>query len=960
MKKAVAALLAVLLGLFFFVQAVTHQPYKGFVVTKKVELARQGCTLVELTHTKTGASVVHIQNDDPENFFAICFRTLPTKSNGVAHIVEHSVFQGSEKYPVKSLFFHMNKRSLATFMNAFTGQEYTCYPAASQNRDDFYNLLSVYADAVFHPLLKPSCFAQEGYRLEFETFDDPKSPLCYRGVVYNEMKGALSSPQTRMAKCLHSALYPDAMGDVFAGGDPDLIPTLSYEEFVAFHKEHYYPGNSLFFFYGNLPLDEHLTFLEQHVLKGFDYKPPVAKRPTQPHFTSPRLHEYSSAGVDEPLVTINWLTKSTPSDDEFVALAILDHILMSSDAAPLKHALLHSGLCKAVDSGLEAAKEQVPYLLYFEGIDLERVQELEAFVQQQLHKIADEGISQEVLERSLARIELDESDLKRGSGPVGLTLLQTAGLRSLVGYSLERSLQLVDELDSLRDRCRKDPHYMSRLIHKHFLDNSHRVVVVLRPAEQEPQKELPSNLSQEDVKKILAMSREVREAAYVADDMLPEVGVDNISKEIEPLATICKTEGAISLYHYPVFTNHITYAACEFLLPQLAEDELWLASLYAYLLPQLGVEGRSYKENIAYCNEHTGGLSCDVRVHNSRAALSLSAKVLDRKQELLFDLFYDTLMTCDFTDSERIKKLLVKHALELKSSLQHNALEYATLQALSASSVDNRLKNCFNGLEYALQVIKAVERNELDQLIAKLQKRFIPHDGLRLIVASDQEPSLGKLKTLTCVPATVWEAPVAPLKSLSCYHPINAQVAFSACGFCTEQYNPYLLLAQEILSYKVLQPRVREEGGAYGAGASYNPVSGTFTLRSYRDPNIASTQQAFEDAVKLLVDGQFDERDVKRAILGVMQHIDRPLHPAKKASMAYQFHFDKISDETRREFRSKLLSATVADIQQAAAQCLSRGLSEGVFVTLAPLDLIEEENKKLKTPLVDLSQLINY
>jgi presequence protease len=324
--------------------------YRGYLVTKSLYIQEQQCHLTELVHESSGACILHLGNQDPENLFSLSFRTLPESSNGVAHILEHTVLCGSQKYPVKDPFFAMNRRSLNTFMNALTGADFTCYPAASQVEQDFYNLLDVYLDAVFHPLLKEQSFAQEGCRLEFSDPLDPTSPLQYKGVVYNEMKGSLSSPMTRLIEALNSELYPNSPYGFNSGGDPSQIPNLSYEELLFFHKNYYHPSRCLFFFYGNLPLKKHLDYISHHILKNVHKLPELPPIPKQPRYTKPVYKEafYPLAAEeiteDKAIIAFSWLTCSIKEQITLLALSVLDIVFMDTDASLLKIELLRSGL----------------------------------------------------------------------------------------------------------------------------------------------------------------------------------------------------------------------------------------------------------------------------------------------------------------------------------------------------------------------------------------------------------------------------------------------------------------------------------------------------------------------------------------------------------------------------------------------------------------------------------------
>ncbi|MBA2727468.1 MAG: insulinase family protein, partial [Parachlamydiaceae bacterium] len=351
--------------------------YKDFVVTSSVEIHELQCHLYELVHLPTSAQIMYIANDDPENLFCLSFQTLPDNSDGVAHILEHTVLCGSKKFPVKDPFFGMTRRSLNTFMNALTGADFTCYPAASQIPKDFYNLLDVYLDAVFHPNLNLFSFLQEGHRLEFAQPDDPSSPLEFKGVVYNEMKGAMASATSRLHEILNEALFPDITYGYNSGGEPTEIPSLTYEKLKEFHKKFYHPSRCLFFFYGNFPLEDHLDFIDQHTLQHTVKFLPLPQLPLQPRFTIPKIIEakYPIAPDEDTeyktLIGFSWLTCHILNQKELLALSILEALLLDTDASPLKKSLLKSGLCKQVSSYMDTDLSEIPFTIILRGCDAE-------------------------------------------------------------------------------------------------------------------------------------------------------------------------------------------------------------------------------------------------------------------------------------------------------------------------------------------------------------------------------------------------------------------------------------------------------------------------------------------------------------------------------------------------------------------------------------------------------------
>ncbi|MCE5293913.1 MAG: insulinase family protein [Chlamydiales bacterium] len=978
MKKVFCSSVFALLCVFFLAQANTTSDYRGFVIHKSVDIPESHCTLVELEHTKTGLQVVHIQNDDPENFFAICFRTHPTKSHGVPHILEHSTIQGSKKFPVSNVFTHMNKRSFATFMNALTGHDLTMYPAATQNEDDFYNLLDVYSDAVFHPLLKPETFAQEGWRLEFETFDDPTTDLVYKGVVYNEMKGHLTSHHVRLVREITARLLPDVRGDVFAGGDPKNIPELTYDEFVQFHKDNYHLGNSLYYFYGNLPLEKHLDFLVDTVIGNQSEKsnslPPV--RELQPRFTTSRHYEIpypvTDSTQDKTVVGVSYLTTRHTDYQEVLAMQLLDYMLMGLDISPVKAKLLELGICKSVDTYIDTSKEEIPFIFIFDGCSDDQAKAAVGALTQALQDVVASGISSDLLERAIVRFELDESELKKGSGPVGLSYLRSTAVEKLNGGLAQNGLTLRSQLAALQKHVESHPNYFAELIQKHFLNNTHRVSVILTPSldftkeEQDQEKITLKNIkaaltpSQKD--EIIAQSRRLRQEVETLD-ILPTITLESVARDVAPIEIVQENVASLEVFHHPAFTNHITYVTLEYALPQLTEEEAWHLGLYTYLLPKLGTNSRGYNDTLALVAKHTGGIGVNTVMHQRTdgmyPTLKISGYALDRKADILFDLMYDTITSADFSDTARIKQLLVKRAGDVDSTLTQMAMSFATEKSLSFQSPEGQIISRLDGVEHCLELLRLSSNldQELPCLIEKLQnlqKKILPQAKMSLIVVCDDEAykahrdlKFGKLHTLPVTDSTPWNisgATQVPNVSTFSYH-IASPVAFNARAFRTITFSPYLLLASELITNTHLFPRIRERGGAYFAGAGYDPTTGDFAFKTYRDPNITKTNEAFSEAIAQLVNGDFTEDDVQSAKIGLLQMIDKPVHPSQMAYIGYKHLCLDRSLEERNAFRHALLAANRADIMREASLHLQLPFANSVFVTFASKDMCEFEIK---------------
>ncbi len=528
------------------------ETYGDFVVTKCLLLPELNCLVRELQHLPSGAQIMHIGNDDPENLFCLSFKTFPSSSNGAAHILEHTVLCGSRNFPVKDPFFSMSRRSLNTFMNALTGSDFTCYPAASQVEKDFYNLLEVYIDAVFHPELKKLSFLQEGHRLEFADPKDPSTPLEYKGIVFNEMKGNLASADTRLWHALMADLVPDLPYAYNSGGDPKEIPNLTYPELISFHETYYHPSRCLFFFYGDLPLKKHLDFIAEQALKNVIKVLPIPPLHKQKRFSTPIQREmrYPVSDTDDlshrTIVTFGFLTASVTDQEEVLSLTVLDSILMETDASLLKSALLETKLCIHADAYMDAEMSEVPYAIVCKGCDPENVEKLEEALKNAFASIIERGISHSLIEAAIHQLEFSRLEIAGDHAPFGLTLFMRSALAKQHGCDPENSLMVHSLFENLLVRV-KDPNYLPGLIKKHFLNNPHRVRLVMHP---------DRNLSSEEIVEENKKLQEIRNS-------LSEKTISEILKQTQDLAAFQKhTEQQFALHRLFLPKSHPRCGFC--------------------------------------------------------------------------------------------------------------------------------------------------------------------------------------------------------------------------------------------------------------------------------------------------------------------------------------------------------------------------------------------------------------
>lgn len=970
------------------------QKYHDFELTKAVEIPELNCFLRELTHTPTGAQVMHISNDDPENVFCLSFQTLPDSSNGVAHILEHTVLCGSKKFPVKDPFFAMTRRSLNTFMNALTGSDFTCYPAASQVPKDFYNLLDVYLDAVFHPNLKELSFLQEGHRYEFAVPDDPESPLEHKGIVFNEMKGSLASPNSRLSEAMNEALFPKITYGYNSGGDPKVIPKLTYQELRAFHTEYYQPSRCLFFFYGNMPLEEHLDFITQKTLKDAKKLNPVAPVPPQPRFSKPHFLSLNyPVGPEEDLsdksiVSFGWLTCHILDQQDLLALSVLELILMDTDASPLKLALLKSGLCKQATIYTDAEISEVPIVMVLRGCRAEDADKLEEVLRSTLQEVIQKGIPLEMVENVMHQLEFHRSEIGGNHTPYGLSLFMRSALLKQHGGAAENGLMIHSLFDQLHRRNLEDPAYLTGLLRKYFLDNKHFVRLILNPDQELASKELAEEreeldrvkkeLNSAEVKQILHKTVELAEYQKQNDDqdvdVLPKISLTDVPKSSKRYPLQQETCGDLGVFHHNVFTNKIVYADLIFDLPNLSQDELPLLRLLSALMTQMGSGNRSYEETLEYIQAYTGGVSAfpvlylkaeDYRQYSS--SFSIRGKALYRNAHKLFPLLKEIATTVDLTDKDRLKEIIHKHYVSLESGLIQSAMRYATNLAASGLDAASAISSYWYGLNYYLFIKNLANDldNQLDGLITKLmdlQRRLGAFHHPHLLITCDsgkydelKAHGFFGLQELPKGTFTPWKGNYPSLDIVSQGRIISSPVAFTGHVLPTITYvhpdAPALSIAASLIDNLVLHPRIREQGGAYGSGAVSSTSSGNFYFYSYRDPNIFNTLNIFREAVQSILAGDFDEDDLEESKLEAVQNLDAPVAPGSRGEVAYIWMREGKTPEIRQANRNKLLSVTKEQVIEAVRKHIVPNIEKGITVVFAGKELLEKENALMEKPL---------
>jgi len=915
----------------------------------------------EYRHRVTGTVHYHLAADNPENVFLAAVRTVPTDSTGVAHILEHTVLCGSKNYPVRDPFFMMIRRSLNTFMNAFTSSDWTAYPFASQNRKDFNNLMDVYLDSVFFSRLHELDFAQEGHRVEFAEPDNPDSDLLFKGVVFNEMKGAMSSPASTVWQTLTKYLFPTTTYHYNSGGDPEAIPDLEYQQLLDFYKTHYHPSNAIIMTYGDIPAAEHQARIHERALAHFEQLDVHITVDDEKRYHAPvRVQEsYAFDEPDEPTdkthIVLGWLMGPSINLKEQLEAHLLEGVLLDDSASPLRYALETTGLGSAPSPlcGLEASNREMSFVCGLEGSKPENADALEELVLKVLQQVADEGIPTDRVEAVLHQLELSQREIAGDGYPYGLQLI-LEGLSSAIHRGDMMALLNLDPvLDELREQI-QDPGYIRTLVRERLLDNMHRVRLVMVPdtglsarrerAEAERLARMKAQMSAAEKQAVVKLAHDLAERQEQEDDpgLLPKVGLEDVPDEIHIASGESGELAGCRASFYAQGTNGLVYQQLVAGLPQLEDTLLDTLPYYTNALAQLGCGGRDYLATQALQTSISGGVhaSSSMRgaiddVQTVQGYFVLSGKALARNHAALSELLVDTMETPRFDETERIRELIAQQRASREQSVTGNGHSLAMLAAASGFSAGAALSHRLRGLS-GIQYLKQLDDSFADagkvedfaERIATIHQRvgtaprqflLIGEAERRARVQQDAEQAWSKA-------AAAGEAgfdafAVSPVQQqVREAWLTNTQVNFCAKAYPTvalehEDSAPLSVLAG-FLRNGYLHRAIREQGGAYGGGASNDSDNATFRFFSYRDPRLEETLDDFDNAVRWLLEEKHEWRLVEEAILGVISSIDKPASPAGEARDAFFNALYGRTPEQRQRFRQRVLEVSLQDLQR--------------------------------------------
>ncbi len=947
----------------------------SFLLRGEQEIPALKLVVQSFAHDATGAEHYHLQADNPENVFLVGFRTAPVDSTGVAHILEHTVLCGSRRFPVRDPFFMMLRRSLNTFMNAFTSSDWTAYPFASQNRKDFFNLLEVYLDAVFFPRLDELDFAQEGHRLEFSDPDNPGSPLTIRGVVYNEMQGAIATPSNFLWQGLTRHLFPTSTYRFNSGGDPEIIPLLSHARLKEFHRRYYHPGNAFFLTYGDIAARELQEVFSEKVLNEFEPEPeapflvapevrrrvPVAVRESFPA-------EPAVAGEDgdrRSHVVLGWLLDSPGSFEDLIEAHLLTSVLLDNSSSPLLDALETTDLGRAPSPlcGLDDDHKELIFCCGLEGCSEDAGPRVEELILSTLERVAREGIPCAQLEAALHQLELQRREIGGDGYPYGLQLLMAIFPAVVHCSAVAERLDIDPVLASLRARI-KEPGYITDLLRRLLLDNRHRVRLTMVPDSELASRQnralsarlaarlraLGENEKQQLVARAAALAARQREQ----DDpeILPRVGLEDVPAEmsIPEGREECRT---LPITFFAAGTNGLVYQQAVFDLPKLDNELLDILPDYSSCLTELGCNGLDYRQTQAWQAQVSGGVGAYYKVRGAvddprevKGCFVLSGRALRRNHARLTELLAKTLATVRFDEVEHIREIVGQALAHQEQQVTASGHLLAMRAAAAGCSPVAALSHQVHGLAGLgkLKKLYAEISTERERLVsfgrsfAKLHE-IITAASCRFLLIGEAEYEAGLREELeqgwqdSGLPGRAGLEPFALYDDFA-EHPVRQiWTVDSSVNFCAKAYSTVTISHPDAAPLAVLggflrngylHRAIREEGGAYGGGAGHDPDSAAFRFYSYRDPRLGETLDDFDRSLEWLRKADHKPRQVEEAILGVVSQLDKPGSPAGRAKRAFFNSFFGRDPELLREYRQRVLRVGLDDLKRVAATYLER------------------------------------
>ncbi len=937
-----------------------------------------------LRHKKSQARILLIEKKDDNNkVFSIGFRTPPSDSTGVPHIMEHSVLCGSKNFPAKDPFVELVKGALNTFLNAMTYPDKTVYPVASLNDKDFQNLMHVYMDAVLYPNIyeHEEIFRQEGWSYKLDFAEDR---LAYNGVVYNEMKGAFSSPESVLDRVILNTLFPDTSYANESGGDPEVIPDLTYEQFLDFHRRYYHPSNSYIYLYGDMDMEEKLDWLDREYLSSFDAREVDSKIRYQEPFEEmkEKVIPYSITSEesenDNTYLSYNKVIGTSLDKELYLAFQILDYALLSAPGAPLKKALTDAGIGKDIMGSYDNGIYQPIFSVISKNANEEQKQEFTELIERVLSDIVKNGIDRKALEAGLNYHEFRYREADFGNYPKGLMY----GLQMMDSwlYDEEKPFIHVEALETFEFlKSQVGTGYFEELIRRYILENPHGAIVIVKPEkgrtarmDAELDKELQeykAGLSADEVEDLVrktAALEEYQSEPEKEEDLerIPVLRREDISREIEPIVNEEMELAGVPVIFHEIETNGIGYVHVLFDMSGVEEELLPYVGILQSALGIIDTKNYEYGELFNEINVHTGGIGTSLELYNDvtnirekafKATFEIKGKALYGKLPVVFSMMGEILTASKLSDTKRLKEILAMVKSRLLIRFQSSGHTTAALRAMSYASPSAKLKDMTNGIEFYRTVAHIEEnfeeeKDRLAEILKNLAEQLFRPENMMISYTASRKGLEGIEDHVEGLKKSLYHGkPAGGACILHCEKKNEGFKTASKVQYVARtgnfidhgaSYTGALQILKVILSYDYLWQNIRVKGGAYGCMSNFNRIGEGYFV-SYRDPNLRRTVEVYEGVVDYLKNFTVSEREMTKYIIGTMSNIDQPMTPVTKGERSMHLYMNKVTADMIREERSQILDASQDDIR-ALSRVAEAVLKAGQFCVIGSEDKIEE------------------
>ena len=913
-----------------------------------------------LRHKKSGARVVIISNDDNNKVFSIGFKTPPYDDTGMQHIIEHSTLCGSRKYPVKDPFVELCKGSLNTFLNAMTYPDKTVYPVASCNDADFKNIMDVYMDAVFYPNMynREEIFKQEGWHYELENIDDD---IKYNGVVFNEMKGAFSSADDVLSRYTFNSLFPDTVYCHESGGDPQVIPTLKYEDFLKYHKEYYHPSNSYIYMYGDMDVEERLRYLDEEYLSDFDAKNvdihadiPLQKAFDKPVYeTKPYAITDDESLEDNTYLSYNVVTGTSVDAKLYLALQILDYALVMTPGAPLKQALIDAGISTDVYSSFETSLYQPVYSIVAKNANEKDRDAFVKIIEDVLKGLVKNGINERTIAAGINYYEFKYREADYGPYPKGLMYYLTMMDSWLYDESKPFiHIEAGDTFKELKEDAKNG--YFEKLISEYILDNNHKSIISLVP-EYGPEKKQEAKeaavlakykktLSEEELKALVADTKALKEyqdtpSSQEELEKIPMLGLSDISREPANLYIDEKAVAGMKVIHHNIFTNRIAYIMLSFNTKAVSDEDIPYLGLLGSVLGLMDTKNFTYPELMNEININCGGISSSAAVYKDKVDFGkqsimyeVKGKALYEKIPFVLDMMKEIMYNTKFDDYKRLKEIIARIRSRFEATMTGSGHSIAMLEGCAQFSASAYYSDQIKGYK-AYQFIKELDetfdenKENISAKLSQLVKLIFKKENVIVSLTSDDEGYKLFEEAYIRMSESMNDEHVKAAERK--YTPANVKIAYTAatqvqyvarCGNFVKagyEYTGALKVLKIIFSYEYLWLNVRVKGGAYGC-MSGSTREGDFYMVSYRDPNLSKTNKIYEGAADYVRSFDVSRRDMVKFIIGTIGEMDSPLTPSAMGMRSFTHYMTHTTIEMLRKDRAQVLDATVESIRALA------------------------------------------